>query len=80
MKTDINTGDKVTFDSNKIEDFKLKTNSVNLDLIKYQKLVLAGVHLIGIAKGFDKNMVVVSYPDGWEVTIPLTYLVSLSEV
>jgi len=80
MKTDIIIGDKVTFDSNKIEDFKLKTNSDNLDLIKYQKLVLAGVNLIGIAKGFDENMVVVSYPDGWEVPIPLTYLVSLSEV
>lgn len=80
MKSDIRIGDKVTFDLNRIEAFTLETNSDNLDLIKYQKIILAGANLIGIAKNFNENMVVVSYQDGWEIPIPLKYLVSLSEM
>ena len=70
-------GDKVTFDNDKIELFKSETNSVSIEITKYQKLVLSGIDQIGTIKEFGENITTVLFDDGWELPIPTKYLLVL---
>lgn len=79
MKTQFQIGDSVTFNDNKIEIFKSETSNGNPELLKYQKLVLAGVHETGIVKECGADMTTVLYEDGWELPIPTKYLVQLEK-
>ena len=79
-KQQIKVGDKVTFDSDKIELFKAETNLDNKEIQQYRKLVLAGIDQIGIVKEPSVTMTTVSYPDGWDLPIPTKYLIVLPEV
>jgi 3-isopropylmalate dehydratase small subunit len=76
----IKIGDKVTFDSDKVEVFKAETNSANNEVQQYRKLVLAGIDQIGIVKEPGVTMTTVSYPDGWDLPISTKYLIVLPEV
>ena len=78
MKQSIQLGDKVTFDNNKIDIFKAETSISDEAVIKYQKLVLAGINLTGIVKELDDTLTTVSFSDGWELPIPTKYLILTS--
>ena len=73
----LKVGDKVTFDSDKIEDFILETTSNEKPIKDYQKLVLGGVNQIGVVKKLGGDLTTVSYPDGWDLPVPSKYLVVL---
>lgn len=77
MAPDIKIGDKVTFDSDMIETFIKETTSENTEVMKYQKLVMAGIDQIGTVKVLGEPLTTVSYPDGWDMPIPTKYLVVL---
>lgn len=77
MNKKLNIGDKVKFDSDKIELFKAETSSSEKAVQQYQQLVLGGVNQIGIVKELGGNLTTVSYPDGWELPVPTKYLVVL---
>ena len=70
-------GDKVTFDSDKINNFISETSSKSPEVTQYQKLVLAGVDQIGVVKEFGPNMTTVAFEDGWDLPIPTKYLIHL---
>lgn len=78
MNKKLNIGDKVTFDSEKIELFKAETSSSEKAVQKYQQLVLGGVNQIGIVKELGGNLTPVAYPDGWDLPVPTKYLVVLT--
>jgi hypothetical protein len=73
----IKVGNKVIFDNDKIEIFKLETSSEEKAVKDYQKLILAGIDQIGIVKELGGNLTTVSYPDGWELPVPTKYLIVL---
>lgn len=73
----IQNGDKVTFDNDKVEQFKAETSSPDKAVQDYQKLVLAGVDQIGIVKEVGPALTTVSYPDGWDLPVPTKYLIPL---
>lgn len=73
----IKIGDKVTFDTDKVEEFKAATSSQDKAVQDYRKLVLAGVDQVGIVKELGFAMATLTYPDGWELPVPLKYLVIL---
>lgn len=75
----IKVGDKVTFDNDKIENFKAETSSPEKAVRQYQQLVLGGIDQIGVVKELGGNLTTVSYPDGWELPVPTKYLVVLPE-
>ena len=77
MKSDLIIGDSVIFDSQQIEPFISETNG-SKDLQQYQKIVLGGIEQIGIVKDFNGNMATIAYPDGWEVPVPIKYLLKHS--
>jgi len=76
----IKGGDKVTFDNDKIEEFKAETNLDSKEIQQYRKLVLAGIDQVGVVKEPGVTMTTVSYPDGWDLPIPTKYLVVLPEI
>lgn len=78
MGKEIKVGDKVTFDSDRIEEFKADTKSTDKAVQDYRKLVLAGADQIGIVKEVGLSIVTVSYPDGWELPVPVKYLLVLT--
>lgn len=78
MSTEIKVGDKVTFDTDRVEEFKVDTASEDKAVQDYRRLVLAGVDQIGTVKEVGYSIVTVSYPDGWELPLPVKYLVVLS--
>lgn len=78
--TNIKVGDKVTFDDDKIELFNAETNLDNKEILQYKKLVLAGIHQIGVVIEPGVTMTTVSYPDGWELPIPTKYLIVIPEI
>lgn len=75
----IKVGDKVIFDNDKIEIFKTETNSDNIEIQQYRKLVLEGLDQVGVVKEPDVTMTTVAYSDGWELPIPTKYLIVLPE-
>lgn len=79
MNSILKAGDKVTFDSDKVESFISETNIDSPEIKQYQKLVLAGVNQVGVVKEFGEPLTTVSYPDGWDLPIPTKYLVLLPE-
>jgi hypothetical protein len=76
----LKVGDKVMFDTERLELFKTETNGGNDAIKQYQKLVLAGVNQVGIIKDYGMDLSTVSYPDGWEIPIPTKYLVLLPQI
>lgn len=78
MGKEIKVGDKVTFDTDRVEEFKADTESTDKAVQDYRKLVLAGADQIGTVKEVGYSIVTVSYPDGWELPIPTKYLLVLS--
>lgn len=77
MAANLKIGDKVTFDSDKVETFIIETTGDNPEILKYQQLVLAGVNQVGVVKALGEPLTTVSYPDGWDMPIPSRYLVLL---
>lgn len=75
----LKSGDKVTFDSDKVETFIAETSGDKPEIKQYQKLVLAGVNQVGVIKEVGTPLTTVSYPDGWDLPIPTKYLVLLPE-
>jgi hypothetical protein len=73
----IKIGDKVTFDNDKIDVFRAETSSEDPAIKQYQKLVLAGINQVGIVKDFVGNLATVSYPDGWDLPVPIKHLIVL---
>jgi ASC-1-like (ASCH) protein len=73
----IKVGDKVTFDTDMVESFMADTKSTDKAVQDYRQLVLAGVDQIGTVKEVGFSIVTVSYPDGWELPLPVKYLVVL---
>lgn len=73
----IKIGDKVTFDNDKIEIFKLETSSEDKEVKQYQQLVLGGIDQVGVVKELGVNLTTVSYPDGWDLPVPTKYLIIL---
>lgn len=76
-KKEIKVGDTVTFDTDNIESFMADTESEDKAVQDYKKLVLAGVDQIGTVKEIGYAMATVSYPDGWELPVPVKYLLKL---
>ncbi len=76
-KQPIKVGDKVTFDNDQIETFKVETNLDNKEIQQYRKLVLAGIDQVGVVKELGGNLTTVSYPDGWDLPVPTKYLIVL---
>lgn len=79
MGKEIKVGDKVTFDTDRIEEFKSDTKSVDKAVQDYRKLVFAGADQIGTVKEVGFSIVTVSYPDGWELPMPVKYLIVLPQ-
>ena len=79
MSTEIKVGDKVTFDTDRVEEFMGDTESTDKAVQDYRKLVLAGVDQIGTVKEVGFSIATVSYPDGWELPLPVKYLIVLSK-
>lgn len=77
MGREIKVGDRVTFDTDRIEEFKADTKSADKAVQDYRKLVIAGVDQIGTVKEVGFSIVTVSYPDGWELPLPVKYLIVL---
>lgn len=73
----IAVGDKVTFDNDRIEEFKAETDLDNKEIQQYRKLVLAGIDQVGVVKELNGNLTTVSYPDGWDLPVPTKYLLVL---
>ena len=73
----IKVGDKVTFDNDQIEAFKAETDLDNNEIRRYRKLVLAGIDQIGDVKDVGITMATILYPDGWELPVPIKYLLVL---
>lgn len=73
----ISVGDKVTFDNDRIEEFKAETDLDNKEIQQYRKLVLAGIDQVGVVKELNGNLTTVSYPDGWDLPVPTKYLLVL---
>lgn len=76
----IKTGDKVTFDTDKVEQFKEETSSPEKAVREYRNLVLAGVDQIGTVKEVGLDLTTVLFADGWELPIPTKYLIVLPQV
>ena len=74
----IKVGDKVTFDNDKVEQFEAETSSPDKAVQDYRQLVLAGVDMAGVVKEIEYAMATVTYPDGWELPVPVKYLIVLS--
>ena len=77
IKEPIRVGDKVIFDNDKIEIFKLETSSEEKAVKQYQQLVLGGIDQVGVVKELGGNLTTVSYPDGWDLPVPTKYLIIL---
>ena len=80
QEQNIKIGDTVTFDTDRIEEFKVETSSQEKAVQDYRKLVLAGVDQIGIVKELGFAMATLTYPDGWELPVPVKYLVVLPSI
>jgi hypothetical protein len=80
MSSKLRIGDKVIFNSDKIEIFKAETSADSKAVRDYQNLVIAGVDQIGTVKEPGHNLTTVSYDDGWDLPIPTKYLVVLPSV
>lgn len=76
----INAGDKVTFDTDSIEQFKEETNSQDKAVQNYRNLVLAGIDQVGTVKEVGYDLTTVTFSDGLELPIPTKYLVVLPAV
>ena len=76
----IKTGDKVTFDTDKVEQFKEETSSPEKAVQEYRNLVLAGVDQVGTVKKVGLDLTTVLFADGWELPIPTKYLIVLPHV
>ena len=76
----LKVSDKVTFDSDSVDQFIQETSGKSKELDQYQKLVLAGINQVGVVKEPGEPMTTVSFPDGWDLPIPTKYLVKLPEV
>jgi len=74
---EIKVGDRVTFDTDKVEQFKAETSSSDKAVQDYRQLVLAGADQIGVVKEVGYAMATVIYSDGWELPVPLKYLIVL---
>lgn len=72
----IQVGDKVTFDNDKIEIFKAETSSDDKAVRQYQQLVLGGIDQVGVVKELGGNLTTVSYPDGWDLPVQRSILLS----
>lgn len=77
MINELVIGSKVTFDTDRVEEFKKETASESNEIQQYQKLVLAGVNQVGVVKELGNPLTTVSYPDGWDLPVPTKYLVLL---
>ena len=70
-------GDKVTFDTDKLNEFKKETNVADSNIQEYRNLVIAGVNEIGEVKVVGTTMSTVEFTDGWVLDIPNKYLLLL---
>lgn len=72
-------GDRVTFDTDKKDNFIKETSGDSREIRQYQRIVLGGINQVGevIADGPGDGLVTVRYPDGWDVPMPKKYLVIL---
>ncbi len=77
MNKSLKPGDKVTFDTDKVQTFIAETSMDNPEIKQYQKIILAGVNQVGIVKTAGTPLTTVSYPDGWDVPVPTKYLILL---
>lgn len=77
MQQIIKIGDNVTFDTDKIEQFKAETSSPDKAVQDYRQLVLAGVDQVGVVKEIGYALATVKYADGWELPVPIKYLIVL---
>jgi hypothetical protein len=70
-------GDKVTFDTDKIEHFRQETRSEDQAVRDYQRLVLQTADQVGTVKECGYAVTTVSYGDGGDVAVPTKYLIVL---
>jgi len=75
---EIKIGDKVTFDNDKVEQFEAETSSEDKAVQDYRRLILAGVDQVGVVKEIGYAIATVTYPDGWELPVPVKYLMVLT--
>ena len=72
-------GDKVTFDTSKVDLFIAETSNKGPEISQYQKLVLKGINQVGTVIENGATMTTVLFTDKWELPIPTKYLVLLPE-
>ena len=77
MEQKISVGDKVTFDSDKIEAFKEDTKSQEKSIRQYRELVLAGINEIGTVQEIGLDLITVIFSDGWVLPLPRKYILVL---
>lgn len=70
-------GDKVTFDTDRLDEFQEETNLPDKNIQEYRDLVIAGVNEIGEIKVVGSTMSTVEFTDGWVLDIPNKYLILL---
>lgn len=75
----LKVGDRVIFDNSKITVFSKETDIDNKEIQQYRNIVLKGIDQQGIINNIGGTMATVSYPDGWDVPIPLKYLLPASQ-
>lgn len=80
QKITFKIGDSVTFDSERIGEFKNETDSDDKDVQDYRNLILAGVNQVGVVRALGENLITVYYPDGWELPVPTKYLILLPNI
>lgn len=75
----IKIGDKVTFDTDKVEFFKAETNRADTEIQEYRKEVLGAIEKVGVVTELGFRTATVSYGDNWNIGIPIKYLIVLPE-
>lgn len=76
----IKVGDKVSFDTDKIEHFKEETSSSDTAVQEYRNSVLARVDQVGTVTELGYDLTTVLFAQGCEERIPTKYLVVLPPV
>lgn len=76
----IKVGDKVSFDTDKIEHFKEETSSTDKGVQEYRNSVLASIDQVGTVTELGYDLTTVLFAQGREERIPTKYLVVLPPV
>lgn len=75
----VQVGNRVTFNTDHIEDFKNDTRSKDREVRRYREIILNGVNEIGTVTEIGHALATVKFDDGWNLPMPIKYLTVLPD-